>query len=151
MGNGKLLRRGKEGNEENPRKSKRQRKARDLYNATRSEYEPDTGAQTKDDVDKWLDELVPDAEFNLSSYAECFLSENLIRRYLHEYNVDLHKSAAPEIKKWLNNEKTHKAAANISFDIRKDKTGLAYLGMDLLALSAEGGKSNCTIFSDMLY
>ena len=30
--------------------------------------------------------------------------------------------------------------ANISFDVRKDVDGLTFLGMDLLALSAEGNK-----------
>ena len=135
------LDRGKEGDDENTRKTKRQRKARDLYAAARDEYEPEDGTETKDEVEGWLDELRNDAEFNLSSYADCFLSENLVRRYLTEYKVHLDKGAPNEIKEWQEREQKRLGEANISFDVRKDPDGLSFLGMDMLALSAEGGKS----------
>lgn len=78
------LKRGKEGDEENPRKSKKQRKARDLYTLASDEYSPEEGAARKDIVDDWLDQLREDAEFNITSYVDCFLSENLARRYIDE-------------------------------------------------------------------
>ena len=87
-----------------------------------------------------MKELRPDAHFNFESYVDCFLSENLVRKYLREYKIELHKSAQPEIEKWQKNEAQRKAEANISFDVRKDADGLSFLGMDELALSAEGGK-----------
>tara|TARA_R110002074_G_scaffold231057_1_gene402634 strand:+ start:1358 stop:3028 length:1671 start_codon:yes stop_codon:yes gene_type:complete len=135
------LERDKDGDEDNPRKSKRDRSASALYAAARLDYMPDDKSPTKDVVETWLKELRADAEFNLSSYVDCFLSENLVRQYLREHKIGLHKSAPPEIKKWQDNEIQRKAEANISFDIRKDNDGLSYLGMDELALSAEGSKS----------
>ncbi len=78
------LKRGKEGDEENSRKSKKQRKARDLYTIASSEYSPDASSSRRDIVDGWLDELRDDAEFNIESYVDCFLSENLARRYIAE-------------------------------------------------------------------
>lgn len=134
------LDRGKEGDEENTRKSKKQRKARDLYSAAREEYEPDDDAENKDEVDTWLNDLRSDAEFNLSAYADCFVSENLVRRYIDTYKIDLDKGAPSRITQWQKAEADGCGKANISFDIRRDQSGLSYLDMDLLALSAEGKK-----------
>ena len=83
------LKRGEEGDEENLRKSKKQRKARDLYSIARDEYSPNSSSSRKDVVDKWLDELRDDAEFNIGSYVDCFLSENLARRYIAERKLPL--------------------------------------------------------------
>lgn len=135
------LKRGEGGDEENPRKSRRQRRAGELYSAVRDEYQPTADSETKDIVDSWLNGLQGDAEFNLSSYVDCFLSENLIRRYIREYGIPLDKAAPAEIGQWREQEDKRKGEANISFDIRKDADGLTFLGMDLLALSVEGSKS----------
>jgi hypothetical protein len=54
------LKRGEEGDEENARKSKKQRKARDLYAIARDEYSPDESSPRRDVVDGWLDELRDD-------------------------------------------------------------------------------------------
>ena len=83
------LGRGKDGDEENTRKSKKERKARGLYSAAREEYEPDDDAPAKDEVDHWLNDLRDDAEFNLSAYVDCFLSENLVRKYIKEHKIKL--------------------------------------------------------------
>lgn len=135
------LNRGEEGDEDNPRKTKKQRRARDLYNAAKDEYKTEEGTETKDDVDGWLNELRPDAEYNLSSYVDCFLSENLLRQYIRVYGVSLNKEAPNEIKQWQNLEAANLGKANISYAVRKDSDGLTYLGMDLLALSVEGTKA----------
>ena len=136
------LGRGKDGDEENTRKSKIERKARGLYSAAREEYEPDDDAPAKNEVDHWLNALRDDAEFNLSAYVDCFLSENLVRKYIKEHKIKLAISALNEIKDWKEREAKRKSEANISFDIRQGNDGLSYLGMDLLALAAEGSKSN---------
>ena len=147
------LGRGKEGDEENPRKSRKRRKARDLYNATRDEYEPADDAEMKDEVDGWLDALRGDAEFNISSYVDCFLSENLLRAYIRSHKLDLDKGAPNEIQKWEDREAKRKGEANISFDVRKDIDGLTFLGMDFLALSIEGSKKtdgNQSLWTDAI-
>lgn len=135
------LARGEEGDEENKRKTRKQRKARDLYSATREEYEPGEGSETKDEVDGWLDDLRADAEFNISSYVDCFLSENLLRTYIRSYGLSLNKGAPHEIHQWKEREQKRMGEANISFDIRKDEDGLSFLDIDLLALSVEGSKA----------
>jgi hypothetical protein len=135
------LDRGEEGDEENTRKSKRERKARDLYSTVREEYEPSADAPTKDKVDKWLDTLREDAEFNISAYVDCFLSENLVRRYLLDKGTPLDKGPKKEADDWRSTEAKRLGEANISFPIRKVDDDLSYLGMDALAISVEGTKN----------
>jgi hypothetical protein len=85
-------------------------------------------------------ELRSDAEFNVSSYVDCFISENLVRKFLKHKTVKLNGGVEQEIKDWKKREEDRKAEANISFDIRRDNDDLSYLGMDALAFSAEGSK-----------
>lgn len=136
------LKRGEEGDVENMRKTKKQRKARDLYTATQEEYRLEAGAPAGDKVDAWLDDLRDDAEFNVSAYVDCFLSENLVRKYLDDKQVRLNESAMNEAAEWRKREKKRKGQANISFKIRKTNSDLSYLGMDYLASSVEGKKDS---------
>lgn len=147
------LARGEEGDEENARKTRKQRKARDLYNAARNEYEPTDDSETKDEVDIWLDALREDAEFNISSYVDCFLSENILRQYIRSYKLNLDKGAPARIQQYKEQEAKRKGEANISFDVRKDVDGLTFLEMDLLALSVEGSKKtngNQSLWTDAI-
>lgn len=129
-----------EGDEENPRKSKKQRKARDLYKLSSEDYAPDDKDKAKDLVDGWISDLGPDAEFNLQAYVDCFLSENITRRFLSHKGVSLDLKYVNDAKKWREREDKRKSDANISFKLRKSEEDLDYLGMDLLAEAAEGGK-----------
>ena len=122
-----------EGDSDNPRLSPRARKSRDLFNIVSEDYSlPDESAQ-KGKVDKWVDELAEDAQFNFSSYAECFISENLIRKYIEDKNIPLSPEAVNERDKWKNKEIESKNKANISIDIRRSNSDLSYLSMDDLA------------------
>ncbi len=122
-----------EGDPENPRLSPRERKSRDLFNIVSEDYSlPDESAQ-KRRVDKWVDKLAEDAQFNFSSYAECFISENLIRKYIEDKKIPLSPEAASERDKWKNREIDNKNKANISIDIRRSNSDLSYLSMDDLA------------------
>ena len=132
------LGRGEEGDEENPRKSKKQRRALGLYTAASEEFEPASDSPDKAEVDSWLKDLLPDAEFNLSAYIDCFLAENLVRRYIAEHGIELTEPSKQEVIDWRDREKKRKDAAGISFDIRENDDDLSYLGMDHLAHSAEG-------------
>lgn len=133
--------RGKEGDEENPRKTRKERKARDLYSAAREEYKPDDDAPAKDQVETWLDDLQDDATFNSLAYIDCFLSENLLRKFIKEKKLALKDGALNETTKWEVREADRKREANISFEIREDQEKLSYLGMDYLSVTAEGSKS----------
>jgi len=136
------LARGDTGDDENTkRKSKKDRKARDLYAAAKEEFEPEDDDPNKDQVDAWLTELRPDAEFNLSAYADCFLSENLVRKYINAEGVTVIDGIKAEADKWRDREAKRKGEANISFSIRKNDDDLSYLGMDDLAFTVEGNKT----------
>lgn len=135
------LGRGEEGDDENKRKSKKERKAQDLYTAAQKEFEADEDAPAKDQVDVWLNELRPDAEFNISAYVDCFLSENLVRKFIAHKNMTLPDGAVKEVGEWRKIEANRKGEANINFDIRKNNDDLSYLGMDALAVTSEGSKS----------
>ncbi len=135
------LGRGKEGDEENPRKTRKERKARDLYSAAREEYKPDDEAPAKDQVETWLDDLRDDAAFNSLAYIDCFLSENLLRKFIKEHELELKDGALKETTTWEEREADRKRKANISFEIREDQGKLSYLGMDYLSVTVEGSKS----------
>lgn len=136
------LTRGEEGDEDNPRKTRKERKARDLYSASREEYEPPAPSPQGDRVDQWLNELRDDAEFNFASYADCFLSENLVRRYIHESSLPLVPGVKKVADKWRKAEEERKEEANLSFNIRQSDDDLGYLGMHELALTVEGKKDS---------
>jgi len=136
------LKRGEEGDDENSRKSKKQRKARDLYTLASGEYSPDASSSRRDVVDGWLDELRDDAEFNIASYVDCFLSENLARRYIGERKLTLVPGVKTEADQWRERESTKKTKANLSYGIRKNDKDIDYLGMDALAFTVEGKKAN---------
>lgn len=135
------LDRGQEGDDENPRKTKKQRKARDLYNLSAEDYTPGAGEPGKDEVEGWIGDLRNDAEFNLQAYVDCFLSENIVRKFLLRKSAALSTGVKKEADDWRAMEDTRKAEANISFEIRRTKDDLDYLGMDALSVTAEGSKS----------
>ncbi len=67
-------------NEENLKKE--QRYSRNLYNQVAVKYVPTS--EEADIVRVWQHELEKDAEFNIRSYTECFISENLLRKHIEE-------------------------------------------------------------------
>lgn len=136
------LGRGEEGDDENPRVSKKARKARDLYNLSTVDFTPAGGADEKDQVDAWLDELRADAEFNLQAYVDCFLSENLVRKLLTKKSTSISSKIKADAEKWRKAEVDAKGHANISFKIRKTDVDIDYLDMHALAFTAEGNKGD---------
>lgn len=134
------LGRGEEGDDENPRKTKKSRKARALYSLSSEEFEAEEGSSGKAKVDGWIKDLMDDADFNISAYVDCFLAENLVRRFIQDQGCALTTSANDEIKKWKEAEEKRKDEADISFNICRGSDDLGYLGMDHLALSVEGNK-----------
>jgi hypothetical protein len=122
-----------EGDSENMRISKKDRKAEELYNAVSDEYSIPGDRATKKKVDTWVKDLGDDATFNFTSYAECFISENLIRRFIEENKIPLSDEARKEIDTLRKKEAGNKNRGNISIKIRKRKTKLSYLSMDDLA------------------
>ncbi|MFA5783243.1 MAG: ATP-binding protein [Phycisphaerae bacterium] len=122
-----------DGDPENARISKKERKAGELYNAVTEEYALPKESENRKKVENWVNDLSDDARFNFESYAECFISENLIREYIGERNIPLTTEAQKEARKWIEEEIRSKGAGNISIDIRREKTDLNYLSMAYLA------------------
>jgi hypothetical protein len=122
-----------DGDPENPRITKTERKSLELYNAVSEEYIQPTKPGKKNKVNAWVDELIDDARYNFSSYAECFISENLIRKYIKDKKIKLSPEAKNESDKWKKVEKENKGKGNISIDIRRVKNDLSYLSMNFLA------------------
>jgi hypothetical protein len=122
-----------EGDPENPRLSKKERASRGLYGAVSKEYDLPRGSLKKGKVAGWVDELSDDAAFNFESYADCFVSENLVRKYIKEKKLPFSKEAKTEAGQWKQREKESKGRGNISIPIRRNPTDSSYLSMDHLA------------------
>ncbi len=123
----------KEGDAENPSISKKERKAEELYNVISEEYSIPQDSATYKKVNAWVNDLGNDARFNFASYAECFISENLVRRYIVDKKIELSQEAQNEFTTWQSKENINKNKGNISIEIRKNNSKLSYLSMDHLA------------------
>lgn len=78
-----------------------------------------------------------DAEFNFSSYGECFVAENLLRKYIVDKKIEIPEKLQKQIADWKQKAEAHKNNANISFNIRENDAELFYCAMDDLAYLAD--------------
>jgi len=122
-----------EGDSDNERLSKKERASLGLYGAVSDDYGLSKGSANKEKVSGWIDDLAADARYNFESYADCFISENLVRTYIKEGKLQMSDEAKKEIAKRKENEKASKGKGNISIEIRRKPTDSSYLSMDYLA------------------
>lgn len=115
------------------RMTKKERKSKELVNVITDDFVPPKESSYRNKVDEWLDKLSSDAEYNVTTYAECFISENLLRNYITYKSIALSTEAQRESTKWKEKEEANKNTANLSFDLRQSKDDLVYLDMDNLA------------------
>ncbi len=118
------------GDLENKRLTPKQRASRSLFHVASKDYE---SSDKNGEIDDWVNELKEDASFNFESYADCFIAENLIRKYIKEKNISFSAKAKNEIKQYKSYEKQNKQAANLSIEIREAGHDSNYLDMDNLA------------------
>lgn len=129
-----------DGDSENPRMTKKQRKSKELFNAVVEDYKPSKdNSKSRKKVDGWIKNISEDAEFNLSSYGECFVSENLLRMYIVDKRIPIPESTQQDISRFKESADCAKQKANINFDIREDDSDLSYLDMGVLARLADNG------------
>lgn len=102
-------------------------------NSDHNDSEDDNATVTTDCIKEWVEELSEDAVFNVESYTECFISENLIRKYINEKNISLSTEAQEECTKMKTKESNSKTSAGMSIDIRRNSTEDCYLDMANLA------------------
>lgn len=127
-----------DGDSENPRMTKKQRKSKELFNAVVEDFKPSKdNSKSRKKVDGWIKAISEDAEFNLSSYGECFVSENLLRKYITEKDISIPQNIQNKIDDWKAKANTAKQNANINFEIREDNSDLSHLDMDNLAFLAD--------------
>ena len=119
--------------ENTTRFTKKERKSKELFNTVADEFKPLKNSSNRNNVDEWVRSLSEDAQFNLTSYAECFVSENLLRQLIKFKNLSLSPEALKSLTKYKNKEDEAKNKANISFEIRQNSDDLLYLSMDDLA------------------
>jgi hypothetical protein len=149
------------GDLENLSYTPRKRAARDLASAIAEEYKKEF---TNDDLDNendaslpfvgiteeaetsklitWISDLQEDAEFNFSAYADCFLSENLLRRYAEEKGIELTSKFDKKADEYRNKETENKEAADLTIDVRRNTNNLSYLDMDLLVCLVDNNDKN---------
>ncbi|OJW77580.1 MAG: DNA mismatch repair protein [Bacteroidetes bacterium 46-16] len=131
-----------DGDPDNTRMTRKERKSKELFNTVVDEFIPPTTSQNRHIVDEWVNSLSEDAQFNVSSYAECFVCENLLRKFIKERNVTISNEAKGEFNTRKDNEEMNKNKANISFEIRNNANDLHYLSMDYLANLADMHKEH---------
>jgi len=122
-----------DGDPDDKRITRKERKSRELFNTVVDEFIPPKASTQRDMVDKWVNSLSDDAQFNLTSYAECFISENLLRKYIKHKALQLSPEAIKSLAGYKDKEQKAKDFANISFDIRQNSDDLLYFSMDDLA------------------
>ncbi len=127
-----------DGDSENKRIPPKERKSKELFNEISKDFIPTgTNEPNKKKVEKWVSELDEDATFNFSSYGECFISENLLRKYITDKGITLGDNREKKVKEYRKKAEDAKNAANISFDIREDDNDLSYFAMDDLTYMVE--------------
>lgn len=127
-----------DGDSENPRMTKKERKSKELFGVVSDDFLPaKENSRSRKMVSTWIDDLSPDAEFNFSSYCECFVAENLLRKYIENKSIEIPEKIRSRINDWKRKFMDAKNRANISFDIREKDTDLSYCAMDDLARLAD--------------
>lgn len=127
-----------DGDSENGRISRKERKSRELFNIVADDFfgaQANTSARKK--VEEWIDDLGRDAEFNFSSYGECFVAENILRKYILDRGIAIPEDLKSKISDWRGRAEASKNRANISFAIREGDMDLSYCAMDDLAELAD--------------
>lgn len=126
------------GDSENKRIPPKERKSKELFNEISRDFVPaGSGNTNKKKVEEWVSELEEDAAFNFTSYGECFISENLLRKYITDKGITLDDKKKERIAEYRKKAHDAKEAANISFDIRVDDSDLSYFAMDDLTYIVE--------------
>lgn len=123
----------KPGDPDNPIIPARERIAGDLYNSVSEDFSLPEDSPNKQKVESWVNGLGDDAKHNFTSYAECFISENLVRKYISEENIAMVPDAQIEIDKLRRKETQNKTDGNINIDLRQNNLDTSFLDMAWLA------------------
>ena len=125
---------GDDGDPDNTTITPKARKAQELFNTSLKDFTGDKPILQKGSkVEEWARKLAEESAFNIPSYTDCFIAENLLRHYIQYTRMPLSDEAQKEAQKWKTRETENKNRANISYNIRQSDDDLYYLDMDHLA------------------
>lgn len=128
----------KDWDSENSSIPRKERKAQELFNSISEDFiewvknKSDKNSD-KEIVEQRVDNLSKDASYNFTSYGECFISENLLRKYIDYSQYPLSTEIKWKISDFKLKEQTAKNKWNISIEVRQSQNDLLYSSMDDLA------------------
>ena len=129
--------------------AKRDRKSEELFNVVADEYASNVDAgKPVQKVNEWIKEISADATFGFSSFAECYVAENLVRKYIVDQSVSMTSTAAEEVERRRSAEAQNKEKGNLNIDIRYNNDDLNYLDMGFLTRLVDEPSGNTTIVND---
>lgn len=119
----------------------KERKAEELFNVVSQDFTLPAESPNRAKVEAWVEELGKDAAFNFASYADCFISENLVRKFIDAERVLLSEQAQRDIKQFRDKEERNKKIGNVAIDIRAYDSDISYLDMSGLATLVDRSNS----------
>lgn len=118
-----------EGDPENKAITLKERKALDLFNILSKDYDSIADKQ----VEKWLSDIRQDAQYNLESYGDCFIAENLMRSYLREQGGEKDSEVEKSAKGHREKAEKDAEALSLRYSCRLEaESNLSYLGVSEL-------------------
>ena len=133
-----------DGDPENNRISDKERKSKALFSEISKEFLQRSQSPNQNKVEGWVKDLETDAEFNMSSYGECFLAENLLRRYIKEKDLAFPSDIKNTVENLKKGTENSKKKAGISFPIRVNSADVYFCDMNQLSKIADPVRDKST-------
>lgn len=128
-----------DGNDDNTaRKSRRDRASTKLFNESVAAFKKGSSEDVQAKVDLWFKDVSNDSEFNGTAYADCFIVENLVRKYINHMQLPIDKPDHIDmISSYRRKESDKKRKGNLAIDIRSIDDDAFYLDTEPLIDIAE--------------
>lgn len=127
-----------DGDPDNESISKTERKSLELFNSSINDIENIEKSKVKisemgGKVDEWIKELHDESKYNITSYTECYIAENLLRNYIKHKSLKISKGQKNKAQDYKNRESSNKQIGNINYTIRRNTDDIFYFDMDILS------------------
>ena len=135
------LRHKQDGDPDNTTITPKQRKAQELFFRTMEDMGLRKKIKKNTIVNQWVEVLSDEVKFNIPSYTECFIAENLLRAFIKHNKIDTSEFNS-KVANYKERETKNKNRANISYDIRENDDSLFYLDMEDLSIKSDPDTGN---------
>ena len=135
------LRHKQDGDPDNTTITPKQRKAQELFFRTMEDMGLRKKIKNNTIVNQWVEVLSDEVKFNIPSYTECFIAENLLRAFIKHNKIDTSEFNS-KVAIYKERETKNKNRANISYDIRENDDSLFYLDMEDLSIKSDPDTGN---------